>query len=138
MSGRGEDSGYRVEDRRRVGREAPSGAPGAAGAKTAGESAPGGETADEARAAEAASITVADLARAFIAELHARAWIHMGLIVDPATKQLAKDLPQARLAIDCAASLVQHLTPFAETAELDELQGMLTNLRLNFVRQSSA
>ncbi len=76
--------------------------------------------------------------RIFIGELHARAWIYLGLIMNPVTKQLAKDLPQARLAIDCIASLTDHLTPLATEAERGELQRMLTDLRLNFVRQNGS
>jgi hypothetical protein len=60
----------------------------------------------------------------------------MGLVVDPTTKQLAKDLPQAQLAIDCLASLIGHLAPFAEHGEREHLEGMLADLRINYVRQS--
>ncbi len=133
----GEDGGYRVTDRRRVSPEGPRDASPAGEATGTGESPPAGEATGEKPAADVYSVPVADLVRIFIGELHARAWIHMGLILNPGTNQLAKDLPQARLAIDCLASLLEHLTPVAAQAERDNLQRMLTDLRLNFVRQSS-
>lgn len=130
------ETAFRVTDRRRAGGE------GSGETSPAGESAGAAEsqaadqpTADEA-AGEAQVLSVPDLVRIFIGELHARAWMHMGLIVNPATKQIEKDLPQARLAIDCLASLVEHLGPVAEQAERGELERMLADLRMNFVRQS--
>jgi len=67
-----------------------------------------------------------------------RALIDMGLIANPATRLVAKDLPQARLAINCVAALIEHLSPLAPPAERDALQQMVTELRLHFVRQSGA
>jgi hypothetical protein len=77
-----------------------------------------------------------DLVRLFIGELQTRALIHMGLIPNPVTRLVARDLPQARLAIDCLAALIEQLTPSAGPAECDELQQILTDLRFTFVRQS--
>jgi hypothetical protein len=134
----GEEGGaFRVTDKRRAGREEsdqapPTGEPpGAAGSQAAGPSAA------EAPADEARLLQVADLVRVFIGELSARAWVHMGLIVDPATKQLVRDLPQARLAIDCVVGLVEQLTPVVDTAERDELERLVADLRINFVRRSA-
>ena len=133
-----ETESYRVTDKRRVGREGSSDA--ARESETAGavdSDASGGEP-GAGPAEEARVVTLQDLVRFFIAELHARAWVHMGLVVDPVTKQLGKDLPQAQLAIDCVASLIERLTPFLEHAERDHLEGMLADLRINYVRQSRA
>ncbi len=129
---------HRVTDRRRVGREESSDAPRTSESSESTHSqATPGETA-EGPTEEAQPVSVSDLIRLFIAELHGRAWVHMGLIVDPATKQLAKDLPQAQLAIDCIASMIEHLAPFTERAERDHLEGSLADLRMNYVRQSGA
>jgi len=133
-----ERESYRVTDRRRVGREESPDAAQVNESEGALDShASGGEPA-AGPAEEARIVTLQDLVRFFIAELHARAWVHMGLVVDPVTKQLGKDLPQAQLAIDCAASMIQHLTPFLEHAERDHLEGMLADLRINYVRHSGA
>ena len=82
-------------------------------------------------------IGVADLMRIFVAELHTRAWIHLGLMANPQTNLLVKDLSEARLAIDCIAALVEKLLPITPAAEREELKRMLTDLRLNYVQQSS-
>lgn len=81
-------------------------------------------------------VPIPHLVRVFIAELHTRALMHMGLIPNPATRLAAKDLPQARLAIDCAAALIEQLSPSAPPSERNELEGLLTRLRLHFVQQS--
>lgn len=120
-SGREGEPGFRVTDRRRVGREE-GGEPPEADTSSGPAGAP--------------LLSTPDLLRLFIAELHGRAWMHMGLTVDPATKLVAKDLPQARLAIDCLASLVEHLGPSTAPPERDELERVLADLRINFVRQS--
>ena len=87
---------------------------------------------------EVVQLAIRDLVRIFIAELSMRAWIHMGLIANPTNNLIVKDLPQARLAIDCVAALFEKIAPSLTPAERDELQRMLTDLRLNFVQQSSA
>ncbi len=129
---------HRVTDRRRVGREGSPDAPqtGESSEATHSQATPG-ETA-EGPTEETQPVSVTDLVRLFIAELHGRAWVHMGLIVDPATKQLAKDLSQAQLAIDCIASMIELLGPFTEKAERGHLEGLVADLRINYVRQSGA
>lgn len=125
-SGQEGEPSFRVTDRRRMGRE------------EGGESSRGAE-APPASAAERPDphlLSTLDLLRLFIAELLGRAWMHMGLTVNPATKLAVKDLPQARLAIDCIASLVEHLGPSIAPPERDELERILADLRINFVRQS--
>lgn len=133
--GREEEAGFRVTDRRRMEREESPGEPQAAEAQGARESPPADQPEAEAPGADIGALPVADLVRVFIAELHARAWIHLGLVVNPATNLAAKDLAQARLAIDCIGGLVEHLGSAALKGEQDELEGMLADLRINFVRQ---
>jgi hypothetical protein len=125
-SGQEGEPGFRVTDRRRAGREEDP------------EPSPAAETPPPSQAEEPEPqfLPTLDLLRLFIAELHGRAWMHMGLTVDPATKLVVKDLPQARLAIDCIASLVEHLGPAIAPHERDELDRILADLRINFVRQS--
>jgi hypothetical protein len=80
--------------------------------------------------------TVPELVRLRIAELSELAWIHMGLVANPLTQRIVKDLPQARLAIDCAAALVEQLQPHLDEREKRELRTLLANLRINYVEQS--
>ena len=131
-----EEPGFRVTDRRRAGREEPRDVGQAATAPGTPGPEPAGHAEDEAREADIRLLSVPDLVRVLISELYARAWVHMGLVVNPATNLLAVDLPQARLAIDCIGSLAEHLGSFAEESERRELELMLTDLRVNFVRQS--
>jgi hypothetical protein len=130
-----EEPSFRVTDRRRVGPEGvqePTQAPESEPEKTA-DSPP---TEQERKEEEFVLLPIPDLVRILIAELQTRALVHMGLIPNPATHLVAKDLPQARLAIDCVAALIEQLSPLAAPPEREELQHMLANLRLSFVRQS--
>ena len=126
---------FRVTDRRRVGAEGPR--------ETAHADETHSETKADPQPSEAEGsppedLALPDLVRLFVAELQMRALIDMGLIPHPATRLVAKDLPQARLAINCVAALIEHLSPLAPPAERDALQQMVTELRLHFVRQSGA
>jgi hypothetical protein len=80
--------------------------------------------------------TVPDVVRWFIAELSQHAWIHLGLVANPATRLVVKDLPQARLAIDSVAALIEQLQPQLVSEEKHELATLLSNLRINYVQQS--
>jgi hypothetical protein len=131
VQGEEKEPSFRVTDRRRVGAERPR--------ETGDEARP--ETKADPQSPEAdapppEALALPDLVRLFVAELQMRALIDMGLIANPATRLVAKDLPQARLAINCVAALIEHLSPLAPPAERDAFQQMLTDLRLHFVRQS--
>ncbi|HEU5300054.1 MAG TPA: DUF1844 domain-containing protein [bacterium] len=78
-----------------------------------------------------------DLLRWCVSLLATSAWQAMGLIPDPATNMVERRLDDARLAIDAAASLIDHLRPRAADAERRELENLLANLRLNFVEQTA-
>lgn len=66
------------------------------------------------------------------------AWQKMGLQADPFTNTMDKDIEQARVAIDAAEALVERLLPHAQGQQARDYQTLLTDLRLNFVRQSQA
>lgn len=72
-----------------------------------------------------------------IAQLVALGWQKMGLQADPFTNQIEKDLAQARLAIDAASALLEQLLPHLDKHQARDYQTALTDLRLNFVRQSA-
>ena len=71
-----------------------------------------------------------------IAQLEAVAWQMMGLQADPITNQTRKDIEQARVAIDGTSALVEKLLPHVQGQEARDYQSLLTDLRLNFVKQS--
>jgi hypothetical protein len=85
-----------------------------------------------------AGMTVANILRMSAGMLNERAWVGMGLVPDPLTGKMDKDLPEAKRAIDILTDLVKHLEQDAAPDERREIQTMLTNLRLNFVRQSGS
>jgi hypothetical protein len=92
----------------------------------------------ESETAEAAlPVTVHDVLRYAIRLFHSQAWQSMGLVPDPATNNIVKDLAQARIAIDCVAFLLMKLEPAAAPAERNELERLLSDLRMNFVEQST-
>ena len=134
---------FRVTDRRRV---TPEGAheseqASASQAERTPEPSPRQETPPheaQGTGEEFLSLPVADLLRIFIAELQMRALIHTGVIPNPQTHLVAKDLAQAKLAIDCMAALIEQIRSVATPAEHDQLQQILTDLRLTFVRESGA
>lgn len=84
-----------------------------------------------------AGMTVANILRMSAGMLNERAWVGMGLVPDPLTGQMDKNLAEAKRAIDILTDLVKHLEQDAAPDERREIQTTLTNLRLNFVRQSS-
>ena len=77
-----------------------------------------------------------ELVRWIIGVLAGSAWQNLGLVPNPASKKVVRNLEDARLAIDAAASLIEHLKPRVDEKERRDLDTLLANLRLNFVEQS--
>lgn len=73
----------------------------------------------------------------FLSMLAAKAWEAMGLVPNPATKQVERKLDEAQLAIDAAAALADLIRPRVGERERREIESLITNLRLNFVEQKS-
>jgi hypothetical protein len=84
-----------------------------------------------------APIDVYSVLRLAVAQLTGVAWQMMGLQPDPFTNQVRKDIAQARIAIDAAEALVEHLKPHLRGQEARDYENLLTDLRLNFVSHSS-
>lgn len=63
------------------------------------------------------------------------AWMHMGLVANPATGSVEKDLTRAKLAIDCAQALTDKVLPHIAEQDRRELRNLVSNLQINFVRQ---
>ncbi|MGQ9525997.1 MAG: DUF1844 domain-containing protein [Armatimonadota bacterium] len=64
-----------------------------------------------------------------------QAWMHMGIVANPATGVVAKDMARAKLAIDCAQALVDRVLPHIPEGVRRELRNLISNLQLNFVRR---
>ncbi|KAA0225040.1 MAG: hypothetical protein AKCLJLPJ_01321 [Fimbriimonadales bacterium] len=83
-------------------------------------------------------VSVYDLVASALYALVDIAWVKMGLQPDPLTRQPATDMAEARLAIDVAAQLAEALDPKLTDDERRQIQALLSNLRINFVRQKDA
>lgn len=102
-------------------------------AQQAGAAAQQPLTGEEGERVEA--VDVYGVLRYCIALLHSQAWQNMGLVTNPATQRVERDMEQARVAIDCIGFMAEKLQPKASEEERRSLRNLLTDLRLNFARQ---
>lgn len=72
----------------------------------------------------------------FLQELRSLAWLRMGLVANPSTGQIERDLEQARIAIDTVEFLAKQLEPAVAPEERLPLKAMVSDLQINFVEQS--
>lgn len=72
----------------------------------------------------------------FLGELRNLAWLRMGLVANPGTGQIERDLPQAKVAIDTVAFLAQQLEPTVAPQERLPLRALVSDLQINFVEQT--
>ena len=140
-----EERGFEVVDRRRVRSGAETDEPPSAEGASTEADAPMQADADEQdepyEAGEGdgfnplAGVTVSGILRMTVGLLAEKAWAGIGLAPDPMTGQIARNLDEARRAIDVLNDLAKHLDADLAPEEKRELQTLLTNLRLNYVRQ---
>ena len=64
------------------------------------------------------------------------AWQHLGLIPDPRTKKIEKNMKQAGIAIDTISFLFDKIENELEKEPAKEIRNLLSNLRVNFVQKS--
>jgi len=91
----------------------------------------------EAGAEPEAPVSAGALITTCLSLLAARAWEAMGLVPNPRTKQIERNLDDAQLAIDAAAALAEVVRPRVTDAERREIETLVANLRINFVEQKS-
>nr|WP_309688081.1 DUF1844 domain-containing protein [Armatimonas sp.] len=72
----------------------------------------------------------------FMGELRNLAWLRMGLVANPMTGEIEKDLAQAQMAINTVGFLADQLEPHVAPEERLPLKAMISDLQLNFVEQS--
>ena len=65
-----------------------------------------------------------------------QAWVHLGLHLAPGMTETQMDLPRARVAIDCAASIYEYLKPDADEQKQRATELALANLRVNFAKKA--
>jgi len=64
------------------------------------------------------------------------AWQRMGLVVNPQTQEIEKDMEQARAAINCYEAILNHLANKVKPEVKQHLETRLTDLKLNFASQA--
>jgi hypothetical protein len=72
----------------------------------------------------------------FLGELRNLAWLRMGLVANPGTGQIERDMAQAKVAIDTVAFLAQQIEPYVPAQERLPLRALVSDLQMNFVEQS--
>ncbi len=72
----------------------------------------------------------------FLQELRSLAWLRMGLVANPSTGQIERDLDQARTAINTVSFLAQQLDAVVAPEEKLPLKALVSDLQINFVEQS--
>jgi hypothetical protein len=65
------------------------------------------------------------------------AWAWLGLMPDPMTDTVKRDLPQARMAIDAVRALARVVEEHLPASDHRELHTLMANLQVNFVQQSA-
>ncbi|MDX1932234.1 MAG: DUF1844 domain-containing protein [Capsulimonadales bacterium] len=70
----------------------------------------------------------------FLGEMRNHALLRMGLVHNPMTGQIERDLQQARIAINTATFLAEQLEPVLPQEERLPLRAMLSDLQMNFVK----
>ncbi len=137
-----EEKGYEVIDKRRVKPDDVSAegeteeAPKEEASPEQPEEKSGEKPSAEDIAAGLPPVDVYTLLGSFVALLGTHAWQWMGLVMNPSTGKIEKDLAQAKVAIDVIAAIAAQLEGKISPSESEQLKAMLSDLRINFVRQS--
>ena len=77
-----------------------------------------------------------DLLVWMLSVLAAKAWEGMGLVANPMTNKIEKNMEEARLAIDAYAATFEVVRVRVEERPRRDMETLLTTLRLNFVEKS--
>ena len=96
------------------------------------------KTNDKRVAFDITSLDTYTLLTLFVNILSSQAWQHMGLRVKAGTEEAEKDLERAKIAIDCVAFLIEKLQDHIQESENKQLNNLLADLQINFVRVSKS
>jgi hypothetical protein len=133
-----EESGFTFVDKRRVPEDAGDVASEDASTSPSPNADSSAETdtpQDTSAAPPLPRLTVRDRLLMCIDILHQGAWISMGLVTDPATGKIEKDMAQAQIAIDSVAFLADKVEEMLDEQTRRELKNLLSDLRINYVQQ---
>ena len=129
-----DDPGFRIVDKRHGAGEGEQQQPEEteSPAPTAEEAAP----ADAEEQAPLEQVDISGMVEYFISLLGAQAWQWMGLVKNPITGQIERDLDQARVAIDCVEALFKQIEARMPAERARQFRQVLSDLQVNFVHQS--
>ena len=71
----------------------------------------------------------------FISMLSGKSWEYLGLIMNPETKEINKDLKKAKIAIDTVAFLYDQIKDDLNPEDFKRIENLLANLRMNYVEK---
>jgi len=71
----------------------------------------------------------------FISMLSGKAWEYLGLIMNPETKEINKDLKKAKIAIDTVVFLYDQIKDDLNPEDFRRIENLLANLRMNYVEK---
>jgi len=71
----------------------------------------------------------------FISMLSGKTWEYLGLIMNPETKEINKDLKKAKIAIDTVAFLYDQIKDDLNSEDFKRIENLLANLRMNYVEK---
>ncbi len=71
----------------------------------------------------------------FISMLSGKSWEYLGLIMNPETKEMNKDLKKAKIAIDSIAFLYDQIKDDLNPEDFKRVENLLANLRMNYVEK---
>jgi hypothetical protein len=83
---------------------------------------------------DVASLDTYSLLGLFVGLLAEKAWQTMGLRTKPGTDKIETDFDQARVAIDAVGFLADKLQPRLPDEEKQRLEGLVADLKLNYVK----
>jgi hypothetical protein len=76
------------------------------------------------------------LLASMVAALEEQAMRHLGLVMNPVTRTVEKDLQKAKIAIDVMSFITTQVSPLVTDTQRRDLQNKVATLQLNFVQQS--
>ncbi|MEA1940546.1 MAG: DUF1844 domain-containing protein [Candidatus Caldatribacteriota bacterium] len=71
----------------------------------------------------------------FISMLSGKAWEHLGLMMNPDTKETKKDLKKAKIAIDTVSFLYDKIKDELLQEDIKRVEDLMSNLKMNYVEK---
>ncbi|MCW5939727.1 MAG: DUF1844 domain-containing protein [Fimbriimonadaceae bacterium] len=84
-----------------------------------------------------APVDVFEFLAVVIDQTSALAWQKMGLQPDFVTGEIARDLDQAKVAVDATAALAALIEPRLDDEDRRRMQNLVRDLKINFVERTS-